>query len=366
MASQAAPQAALYYPHAEFASAAWVKAALLYWERMGRLIGRGPPSDDPEIRQLVDAGLIEDIESEPYRAAAVRALGDYVDNIVRECGDLPASIPPIREVRGRSREEVASLREEVVRGLEADGRTSAARVLRARPEQCSSLYATIGSGVIAEERGLAPTTDDPVFTALATMWKTRVTRERPTEPEETRERHTETEAEVMAATEIMVPIPSLEDIHSLSVERLLEIRNKTSKSRRSFREAVEGRSRAIAGLPTVYAMKKQLQVFAEQIMDDLNDQQDALKTSKAERRWSVMRVTAPVTAAAMLAGAATSPIAAPVAGAGVVALGVTGWFLHRRPGHGEPGPHHTFELERAIGSDAGGGLRAGFEKLFSR
>lgn len=55
----------LYYPSIDFASDAWVKASLLIWDRVYRIVPKGyNPKDSDAIREAVDAGMICDIHLE--------------------------------------------------------------------------------------------------------------------------------------------------------------------------------------------------------------------------------------------------------------------------------------------------------------
>lgn len=52
----------LYYPSIEFQSEEWVKHALLYWDRVRRIVPENYKPQDPDfIKELQDAGLIIDI-----------------------------------------------------------------------------------------------------------------------------------------------------------------------------------------------------------------------------------------------------------------------------------------------------------------
>lgn len=57
------PTSVLYYPHIEFQSEAWVKASLLLWDHVYRIVPEDyNPRDSYEIRCLVDEGFIRDIK----------------------------------------------------------------------------------------------------------------------------------------------------------------------------------------------------------------------------------------------------------------------------------------------------------------
>jgi hypothetical protein len=356
------PAAALYYPHAQFGSTAWVKTALLFWERVARLVGNERPDDDPEIRVLQNAGMIVDIETEPYRPSAVLAFGEVVENIVREHGQIPTSIPPARGLRGRATESIASARDDVARRLDADGRTLAAATVRSQPDHALAIYATIASGVIAEDLNLAPATDDPLYTALAMLRNMKVARPNKSAPQTSWGTHMEGG---LLAAELLIPVPSPDEVGKLSVDRLVEIRGRLSHSRRALRESVESHTRAIASLPSAEAIQQHLQTFAEQVKQDVNASCDALKTSKSTQRMSTLRFTAPVALAVGVVDAAAFPILTPIVGSGLMGLGLAGWLLGRRlSDRQEPAPHGILELQSAVGMGGTRGLEGGLNRLF--
>ncbi|WP_369265217.1 DUF6236 family protein [Streptomyces sp. R35] len=53
----------LYYPHPEIRNESWLRLALLYWSKIGRIVPQGfCPRDTRGIEELVDQGLLLDLE----------------------------------------------------------------------------------------------------------------------------------------------------------------------------------------------------------------------------------------------------------------------------------------------------------------
>jgi hypothetical protein len=259
------------------------------------------------------------------------------------------------------------VREQIMHALESEGRTQAAQLLRTNPEQANALYATVAGSVVAQIRNLAPITDDSIYIAISAALRGRVTREQPTEGEATRERKARLAASSVAA-EIVVPSLSADVSASLSVERLLGLREQLSRSRRRFRETVENSARAIAALPTAKAVEDHMQEFAKAIAGDLAAQRDALKAAKGEQRWSTLGVGTTAAATLLVSQVAAAPIAIPVAGIGVVSIGISQWLMHERPERHkeEPAPHYIQELRSAVGQEDSPRIGGGFRRLFHR
>ena len=157
---------ALYYPHLDFGSTAWVKGALLYWEGVDRMVAETRPHDDPEILELVDAGLVGTVSGDPLRHRVVDMFGERMQDLLEQRGRFPDAIPRAQAFRGRCDVLIARALDAGVRDLEARGYRQAAEVVRARPEQTMALIATAYAQVAAAQHGAAAVTDDPMFSAL--------------------------------------------------------------------------------------------------------------------------------------------------------------------------------------------------------
>jgi hypothetical protein len=80
------PSELLYYPTIEICDESWLKSALLFWDRVHRIVPQGyRPTDSPEIRRAVDAGLLVDIHPEPDdRSGAITGFESFLaqlDNV---------------------------------------------------------------------------------------------------------------------------------------------------------------------------------------------------------------------------------------------------------------------------------------------
>jgi hypothetical protein len=346
------PTKALYYPHREFGSAAWVKGALLYWEGIARLVGEVQPDDEPEIVELVAAGLIEKIEFEPFRPRVKRLFGERLVDLLRQRGGFPETVPRVRGLRGDLGFQGRAL-EEVAEELESQGHHDASQVVRRTPDQVHALLATFAAEVVASERSMAPVTDDPVFSAIdAYFAEEGITSDPKAAPNG------------LAEADLLIPTPSADALASLPVPRLLEIRGKLRSHRRAFRQKVESLKSAIAELPTAEAIRDRLETFAADIREDLEAERRAMKEANVKDDWTFLTITAPAALAVGVTIAGSSPILGPVAGIGAVVLGVTNWYVQRRKGR-EATSNYMLSLKSELGYKARG-IGSGLDKLLSR
>jgi hypothetical protein len=351
------PHRALYYPHLEFGSSAWVKGTLLYWEGIDRLVYVAQPNDDREIREMVEAGLIGNAAAteSPTRTVA-EALGGRLEDLLDQCGQLPDDIPPSRGLRGRRPELVARRLEEIASELDDLGHRRAATAMREHPEQALTFAVTVRAHLTASERNLAVVTDDPIYSAVDVyLGEAKVSSDPAKVPAG------------LAAADLLIPTPSIKALDSLTVPRLLDVRAKLAKQRRAFREKVEAHKTAIAQLEDVDAVREHMKAFASEIREDLEAEREAMREAKVKDDWSLLSVTAPASLAVgiTIAGSAGT-ILAPLGGVGAMALGVSNWFVQRRKGKGGAGAgHYMLALEGALGR-SGRGLEAGLNQLLQK
>jgi hypothetical protein len=350
------PTKAFYYPHVAFGSAAWLKSALLYWEGVVRHIREPVEDHDPEVRALVEAGLIEDVLVWPYWDKIAPVFGERLERLLRECGRMPAAIPGTTEVRGHTAEQIEQYRARLIEQLQAAGCRRAAEALRTHLEQTLTIYGVVAAEIIARDRDLAPVTDDPIFLAMSTHGQDAeaITKSRPVE-----------EGAIVA--ELLIPTPSIDAAAALPVPRLLELRKALAKHRRAFREKVEAEANAIAGLPSADAVKHHVQSFARHIHANIEAQRREMRRHHVQGYFSFLRIVAPVSMAAGLAMSAAVPLAGPIGTIGGAAIEATSWYLRHR-GAAKHQRHYMLAVEDAMKGTGvpRGALQSGLDRLLGR
>ena len=78
----------LYYPHIEFQNEAWVKASLLLWNHVYRIVPNNyTPNDSDEIKALVDEDFVRNITLEE------KDKNDTFDEFLRLCDKIEQCMP---------------------------------------------------------------------------------------------------------------------------------------------------------------------------------------------------------------------------------------------------------------------------------
>jgi hypothetical protein len=332
------PADALYYPHVQFRSTAWVKSTLLFWETLLRFRPPGStPEDDAEIEQLRSAGLIEEVDPTPFARELAPELGQWLQETLGEHPDFASCIPQLERPRGVSPESWDGVRDQLVADL--DGYPAAREALSGHVGHATAIAMSFVPARWALCKGVAPVTDDPAMSAVMTYLQELGVSRAPGAPGQTLDGPG-------AIAQLLLPVPSLEAIAELPVDRLLAIRREHALQRRDFRRKVQAEVTAIAQLGTREAVEDRLRAFSQEIQDDLVAAREAVKDSKAKERWTFCGISAPASFAAGLSIAeAASPALGPVGGLGMLGLAVTSWFMRGR--HGNPSPHYLLSIEKA-------------------
>jgi hypothetical protein len=342
------PSKGLYYPNLEFKSTAWVKSALLYWDGLVRIRSSGTtPRDEPEIQELMAAGVIEEAWVEPMRRRLTPEFGRHVDKLVAaHDGRLPPGLPRMKPALGDTPELIRKVRQQVYDDLHDYPRARDA-LWNGDEDQARSLFWTFFFEKHANALGLAPATDEAIFQAIATFFA-----EEEITPDPSKLSH----SDGSAIATLCLPTPSIEAISELPVDRLLEIRRKYAEQRHRFRERVQAQLAEIRELGTPQAIEERLKTLQREIEDDLDAAREAVKDSKAKERWTMLGITAPASIAAGIT------IGDAMLGVGTLTLGMTSWFMTRRAGS-IPANHYLLSVDRTA-TDPWRRLGRAFRELF--
>jgi hypothetical protein len=318
-----APVKALYYPHIQFGSVGWLRAALLYWEGILRLVPDGfTPFDPPEVHELVSAGLIEDVSPGRYRRAVADALGPQIEKMPPREGNMPcldASADPLVHV---SKFEPNLLQNLKRRGLAAAG----GEWVKLSPEM-ATMYKVILANAAGRELNAAPATDDtvcgaPVYFAYRKLVVDPARRAPP---------------DGFSCARLIAPFPAIERAGSLTTEMLLKIRENTSTQRRIFRDTIQERVAQLADLPSEEAIVSHLEDFKSEIRTEINEQRGAHRASSLRDAWRLILISAPASVGTAVAVAGAMPLVAAAGVVGSIGLGVADFMAHaaqrRRAGH---------------------------------
>jgi hypothetical protein len=317
MAEDIQPVKALYYPRILSRSLGWLKAALLYWEGLVRVVPDDfEPLDPPGVHDLVEAGLIESISPDRYLEGAQRTFAASLEKLLQG-----RSRSSRRADRGSGALlHVRELAPSLLQELQTRGLAMTAGEWVSMAGDVAALYKICLTGQAGRELHAAPAIDEGEGDVAAWFFSSR----------EQRGGSAATGlVDGFACARRVHPFPEIEQ-NGVPTNRLLAARRTFAPQRRAFREQLQGRVAAIDTLPSVAAVRAHLDDAVSEIDGEVNAQRRDLGTVNARNALKVVTMSTPAAlgTAVTLAGA---PI--PTAVAGVTAslgLGVVDWFLQRR------------------------------------
>lgn len=335
------PIKALYYPHIQFRSVPWLKSALLYWEGIRRIVPAGlAPQDPPEVRELVDAGLIESKPADEYRAAAAVVFRSRLEDLLQTRNGRPPFLDNLRTTGSeRDQVHVAKMEYDLLQELEQRGLATMAGQWVAMSPEMAGLYMIALANEAGHQLHSSPITDHKACDVAATYFA---------HQKVTPDKDAVAPLDGFACARLLLPFPSPEAAGNLTVRQLVDIRTKSEKERRAFREKIQTRAAGIAELPSVEAVRDHLNDLTAEVELEIAAQRDALRSANVNAAWSVLGISAPASISTALALTGAPPLAVSVAGVGAVALGVANWFLQRRKER-RAGGHYLLTLEKAVG-----------------
>jgi hypothetical protein len=316
---------ALYYPQVEFPSAAWVKAALLYWEGLMRIVPDGhTPNDPPEVKALVEAGAIKDVSPAPFRSATTEVFGTRLEDLLQS-----RKGEPIGDDWGQNGEHGEKSEEESVHLTQMDRsllKSLESKKLATVAGQWAHMSAPVARlfqiAMANEASGhllAAPITETNMGNVASTYFSARkVARDPESVP-----------TDGLQWAQLYTPFPSVEAVRPLKVETLLDLRTKHAHQRRAFRDTIQQRTEAMATLPSPEAIRSHLEEMADEMQKELEEQREALRAAGVREAWTLLGVSSPLsigTGTALLSG--PTPAAA-IGAFGAVGLGVMDWFVQR-------------------------------------
>ncbi|MFD7282957.1 DUF6236 family protein [Streptomyces sp. NPDC059862] len=343
----------LYYPHPEIRNESWLRLALLYWSKIGRIVPPGfRPRDTRAVKELVDQGLLLDIE--PLRHMDIRI--HFTRLLEERCEELTARYRLPDEILAHGRVVVdletggdgypahVSVPNELshlgwlhfhrVGGGLADRLLAAGLAIATNDvayypwlglhPQVASVFQCALADELARRNGMQTITDRPEEHAALNGWTVealaRVLLEEgdagPNVPDE----GSIVEAFALTVLQTVVPV----GIERLPLKRLLEVRGELLGELRAFREFVHSLSEYLADAAAtederVRAAK--LEVLAEeQVEPRLRELERAVRLARLEPVRAVLSLKDLAPPALLGAGAGMLGGPPAVAASGALAL----------------------------------------------
>jgi hypothetical protein len=252
----------LYYPTIEFQSDAWLKAALCVWEKVYRIVpSTYTPNDSDEVKQAIDAGLVESIKLEKADlSTAADEFEDFMDSAVQ----FPFSLEGYESIRLHEDKVDARLLpilESLATKVDPDGWLSLS-------EEIANSYMFFLATSIAKRRAIGKATDNRDAFAVDSYYQFDGNFDSFIWNPEASE----------VAVSLIVPQLLPRGIEQDSMARVLDFRRKHEEARVTYRGSVLDLAEHLKNVKSPTHTKRLIQEFNAQLLNS--------KSSSGERPWA--------------------------------------------------------------------------------
>lgn len=307
---------AVYFPYLKIENSGWLKTAALYYSKLLRIVpDEVNPLDDRTSRTLIDeCAFIENIDG----AHEAEMISLEFVNEMRRNSTWPETLPPIF----RTRRNFTSVRFPVrmhadkftystlgalaEMGLAQDYRsmTTRQRWIKVEP-RAAAIYITMLAERMAERRGIAAVTDDPLFQKWMRYFELDPD---PGEPGE----------QTYRLPELVIRAAVPRGIEHVPVKKIIDFRRKHDAERLRFFDAIESMSRDLLKVREQTALEDCLQQHQALIENAVEELRRALRGVQIDAVAGLLGVSLPP----LLAQFVQAPSAGLVAGGISLAAGL--------------------------------------------
>ncbi len=348
------PSVGLYYPYIHIQDVNWLKASLLYWDEIRRIVPASlTPVDDADVRTAVDAGLLIDTSPAEY---VTRAADTFITHFV-PLFDGPG---PLRSLVGSALLEpslaqggVGDIRQEcppydhefaihiekmthdLLWRLRAENVNVSTSEFWVRiPQPIGVGYLSCLAAEIARRSNCEMVTDSPVleffgeYLSFAEPW----IREHRTSPGRNGVHLQDVSNEQLVLLDLGLPFPGADDLSLVPMSKIVRFHRQYAGERQRFRNALQGIMNAAQELPDEIAFADYLRDNSRAIQQALADQRESMLGLRVEAASGFLKASCPslLAMAAMRLAEFSRELSSIVAGTGVGIALLATWMEHKR------------------------------------
>jgi hypothetical protein len=273
----------LYYPTIEFQSDAWLKAAICTWEKVYRIVPPSyTPNDSNEVKEAIDAGLVESIKLEKGDLSSAAAdFQIFIDN----AGEFPAALQGHDNINVRLHPEkidaaLLPLLESLADKLDTDGFLSVS-------EEVADAYMLYLATNISNRRKIGKATDNEHIFSVDSFFKF--------EGNFTNYIWDESQSEVAASLVLPYILPA--GIETDSMKRILDFRKQHQEARASYRETVLTMAKTLTEIESPSHAKEVIKDFKSR----LDSSRKKSTASISEYKFASLAIGLPIAAGVFFA-----------------------------------------------------------------
>jgi hypothetical protein len=282
-----ASRSILYYPTLEFQSETWVKASLLFWEKIYRIVPANYKThDSDEIKIAISNGFIEDIE---LTEKDLRQTADKFESFCNQLQFNPAGFDSrtyeVRLHTDKIDERLKAYFKQFSKDTDSQG------FLRI-PQEIANGYMFYLSDTVSKRRNIAKLTDNPDMYAAMIYFDGKGDFD---ELYFCDDKNPETYTNLMI--ERLIP----KDIRSLNMEIVINLHKELETEKREFRKLVNEFTEKLSKIEDEKTAIAEIEYFKKTFLESKMTWQEKFKSLKQETENSLLYAGLPMFATSTIA-----------------------------------------------------------------
>lgn len=286
--------ATLYYPNIEFCDSTWLKASLLIYDKIFRIVPRSySPIDSDEVKIAVDKNLLEDIH---LNQSDLEQTAQEYEQFLSSVPALPAAVEGYDTVRlheDKVDDRIRPILEALSNKIDPDGFLSVSR-------EVANTYMLYLANVVSKKRGITKLTDDPDMFSIMHYFANSGNFEEYC-------CHLDPDSKEVAAS-FLVSYILPKSIEYMSINEVVKFRDKTHSAREAFKESLDNFIDKASHIEDTDFLKKHADEFIREIEKRRDRIADQTKEFAKDILYSLISVGLPATLTALSLFVAESDI----------------------------------------------------------
>lgn len=274
-----ASRSILYYPTLEFQSETWVKASLLFWDKIYRIVPANYTTrDSDEIKIAISNGFIEDIE------LTYKDLRQTADKFESFCDQLQFSPAGFNSSTYEVRLHTDKIDERLKAYFKQFSKNTDSQGFLKIPQELANGYMFYLSDTVSKRRNIAKLTDNPDMYAAMIYFDGNGNFDKSLFDDD----NPETYANLMI--ERLIP----KDIRSLSMDIVINLHKELETEKREFRKLVNEFSEKLSKIEDKATAISEIEYFKKTFLESKMTWQEKFKSLKQETEDSLLYAGLPM------------------------------------------------------------------------
>lgn len=274
-----ATRSVLYYPTLEFQSETWVKASLLFWDKIYRIV---PPNystrDSDEIKIAISNGFIEDIE------LTDKDLRRTADKFESFCNQLQFSPAGFDSSTYEVRLHIDKIDERLKTYFKQFSEETDKQGFLKIPQELANGYMFYLSDTVSKQRQLAKLTDNPDMYAAMIYF----------DGDGNFDESLFDDGNPETYTNLMIERLIPKDIRSLSMDIVINLHKELETDKRIFRKLVNEFSEKLSKIEDKTTAISEIEYFKKTFLESKMTWQEKFKSLKQETEESLLYAGIPM------------------------------------------------------------------------